>query len=174
LENLVAEIRGTPGGLSDNRVAGVESARGGRANNSPPSGSTLAPQSAKTNAELPATPSLAGGLASAVASAIANTPPKVAPTPPQREDAAHNASEVLTKSAEPPAGESSPAESVLAQFQRAVAEGGTTRAEAPPQRKSRREQLAQISEQPFVRRAIELFDVQPGQFRYAPPEGESN
>jgi hypothetical protein len=34
--------------------------------------------------------------------------------------------------------------------------------------------LAQIAEQPFVRRAIELFDVQPGQLRYTPPEGESN
>jgi hypothetical protein len=33
--------------------------------------------------------------------------------------------------------------------------------------------MAQIAEQPFVRRAMELFDVQPGQFRYAPPEGET-
>jgi DNA polymerase-3 subunit gamma/tau len=45
---------------------------------------------------------------------------------------------------------------------------------AAPQRKSRREQLAQIAEQPFVRRAIELFDVPAGQVRYTPSEGETN
>jgi DNA polymerase-3 subunit gamma/tau len=174
LASLVAELRGAPGEQSGNRVAGVDSARGGRATNSLPSGSTHAPDSTKNNAELPATSLLAGGLADAVASAIANAPPKVAPTPPQRVDAAHDANAYLTESDAQPAGESSPAESVLAQFQRAVAEGGTTRAEAPPPRKSRREQLAQVAEQPFVRRAMDLFDVQPGQFRYAPPEGETN
>ena len=46
--------------------------------------------------------------------------------------------------------------------------------ESAPVRPSRREQLAQIAEQPFVRRAMELFDVQSGQFRYTPPEGDAN
>ena len=46
-------------------------------------------------------------------------------------------------------------------------------AETPAPRKSRREQLAEVAEQPFVRRAMELFDVGPGQFRYMPPEGDS-
>jgi DNA polymerase-3 subunit gamma/tau len=41
-----------------------------------------------------------------------------------------------------------------------------------PARPSRREQLARISEQSFVKRAMELFDVPPGQFRYVPPEGQ--
>jgi hypothetical protein len=43
---------------------------------------------------------------------------------------------------------------------------------ARPQRTSRREQLAEVAEQPFVRRAMEVFDVPAGQFRYIPPEGD--
>jgi hypothetical protein len=44
---------------------------------------------------------------------------------------------------------------------------------ARPPRTSRREQLAEVAEQPFVRRAMEVFDVPAGQFRYTPPEGEN-
>ncbi len=43
---------------------------------------------------------------------------------------------------------------------------------ARPQRASRREQLAEVAEQPFVRRAMEVFDVPAGQFRYTPSGGE--
>jgi hypothetical protein len=45
---------------------------------------------------------------------------------------------------------------------------------ARPLRTSRREQLAEVSEQPFVRRAMEVFDVPAGQFRYTPPEADAN
>lgn len=65
-------------------------------------------------------------------------------------------------------------ESVLEQFKQAMANGGLPKAEAPPPRVSRREQLAQVAEQPIVRRAMELFDVAPDKMRYTPPEGESN
>jgi DNA polymerase-3 subunit gamma/tau len=41
-----------------------------------------------------------------------------------------------------------------------------------PARASRREQLAKISEHPLVRRAMELFDVPPGQFRYVAPDDQ--
>jgi DNA polymerase III subunit gamma/tau len=41
-----------------------------------------------------------------------------------------------------------------------------------PPRTSRREQLAEVAEQPFVRRAMEVFDVPAGQFRYTPPEAD--
>jgi DNA polymerase-3 subunit gamma/tau len=75
--------------------------------------------------------------------------------------------------AETAAASATAAQSVLAQWQRAVADGQSARPEAP-QRASRREQLAEIAEQPFVRRALDLFDVPAGQFRYTPPEGESN
>ena len=64
-------------------------------------------------------------------------------------------------------------ESVLAQFKQAMANGGLPKPEAPPPRVSRREQLAQVAEQPIVRRAMELFDVAPDRMRYTPPEGES-
>jgi hypothetical protein len=65
-------------------------------------------------------------------------------------------------------------ESVLAQFKQAMANGGQSKPAATPPRVSRREQLAQISEQPIVRRAMELFDVSPDKMRYTPPEGDSN
>jgi DNA polymerase-3 subunit gamma/tau len=64
-------------------------------------------------------------------------------------------------------------ESVLTQWQRVVAGGQSIRTEVPP-RTSRREQLAEIADRPFVRRALELFDVPAGQFRYTPPEGDGN
>jgi hypothetical protein len=32
--------------------------------------------------------------------------------------------------------------------------------------------LADVAERPIVRRAMELFDVPPGQFRYTPAEGQ--
>jgi DNA polymerase III subunit gamma/tau len=64
-----------------------------------------------------------------------------------------------------------PADSVLAQFQRAMASGVTPRPAAAP-RPSRREQAAQIAEQPFVKRAMELFDVSPDKVRYSPPGDE--
>lgn len=65
--------------------------------------------------------------------------------------------------------------SVLKQFQQAMANPPTdTEATARSARPSRRQQLAEIAEQPFVKRAMELFDVAPGQFRYTPPEGDAN
>ena len=61
--------------------------------------------------------------------------------------------------------------SVMAQWRRAL----TERNESPraPARPSPREQKAKVAELPFVRRAIELFEVPPGQFRYTPPDSES-
>jgi DNA polymerase-3 subunit gamma/tau len=84
---------------------------------------------------------------------------------------APSVNELLAETAESE-GDSPPSESFSAGFKRTIAQGGVVRPEPGPPRPSRREQLAQIAEQPFVRRAMELFDVQPGQFRYAPPEGE--
>ncbi len=71
-----------------------------------------------------------------------------------------------------PAEATAPADSVLAQWQRVVEESGQARPTSPPPRPSHREQLARIAEQPFVRRAIELFDVPPDKLRYTSPEGE--
>ncbi len=55
-----------------------------------------------------------------------------------------------------------------------MAAGGPAQTETTSPRTSRREQLAKVAEQPFVRRAMELFDVGPGQFRYTPPEGDGS
>jgi DNA polymerase III subunit gamma/tau len=91
----------------------------------------------------------------------------------RRDDAAHVAEVSISEAngdSEPPAER----ESVLAQFKQAMANGGLPKTEAAPPRVSRREQLAQVAEQPFVRRAMELFDVAPDKMRYSPPEGESN
>jgi hypothetical protein len=62
------------------------------------------------------------------------------------------------------------ADSVLAQWQRAMAENNNQSRPAGPARPSRREQLASVAEQPFVRRALELFDVPPEKLRYTPPD----
>jgi hypothetical protein len=64
-------------------------------------------------------------------------------------------------------------DSVLAQWRQAVADGLPTHTDSPP-RASRREQLAEVAERPFVRRALELFDIPAGQFRYTPPEADAN
>jgi len=70
------------------------------------------------------------------------------------------------------------ADSVLKQFQMAVeaAKSGSAEPQVDAPRVSRRqqtaEQLKEVSERPFVRRAIELFDVAPGQSRYSPPEND--
>ena len=64
--------------------------------------------------------------------------------------------------------------SVFDQFKQAMANGGLQKDDAPaPVRVSRREQLQQVAEQPFVQRAMDLFDVAPDRIRYSPPESES-
>jgi DNA polymerase-3 subunit gamma/tau len=72
-------------------------------------------------------------------------------------------------------GDNGSSESVLSQFQQALTDAAQAGAESVPRppRPSRREQLAEVAERPFVRRAMEIFDVPPGQFRYAPAEGET-
>jgi DNA polymerase-3 subunit gamma/tau len=186
LATVVAELRGATAGNTESRVADVERQR---AAGSPPPSAPRGPDTAKKNVEPPAAPSLAAGLASAVAAAAPNSarvapvpiqPPPEAPTTSgtangrtQLAELSSDVNELLDESADSPADESPPGVSVLAQFQRAMAEGVTTRTDAPQPRQSRRERLAQVAEQPFIRRAMELFDVHPGQLRYAPPESEA-
>ena len=191
LAAVIAELRGaTDERPAPSGMAGVESTRGARTmSTSQPSTAQSAPS--KKNADTSTAPSLANGLANAVASALAAAPAAVAPAPlqPTMTTATKDASEVATNTAGSPENvndllaestDSAPATSsagtsVLEQYQRAMSQGGLPRTESPPPpRTSRREQLAQVSEQPFVRRAMELFDVAPGQFRYSPPQGESN
>jgi hypothetical protein len=70
-----------------------------------------------------------------------------------------------------PVAEAPASDSVLAQFQRAMASGVAPRP-APPPRPSRREQTAKIAEQPFVKRAMDLFEASPDKMRYTPPDEE--
>jgi DNA polymerase-3 subunit gamma/tau len=65
-------------------------------------------------------------------------------------------------------------ESVLEMYKMAMAGGALPKTETAPPRVSRREQLAQIAEHPFVQRAMELFDVAPDKLRYSPPGGDAN
>ena len=98
----------------------------------------------------------------------------VVPTPPT------SATPVQPKSEPAPSmpenGDVVGGESVLEQFRNALA--GATQsptAESPqPPRMSLRQQKAEIEQQPFVRRAMELFDVAPGSLRYSPPENNAN
>ena len=102
------------------------------------------------------------------ATAKKNVEPHVAAQP------VHSASTVASQ-VEPqsPDGELSMEESVLERYQRAVEAAKSVAAE-PPQgpRVSRRQQAAEIGQRPFVRKAMELFEVAPGQFRFSPPDGE--
>ena len=177
LSALVAELRGMTGEQSDKRAGGVESARGVRAPNTvatdPPRTSTAA----KKNAE-PRVTSSAVDFAAGVATATQGPGAPIAThaTAEQlvpRSDAAHVAGN-STNPASGAAEDIQSNESVLAQWQRAMATGGQAKPAAAAPRMSRREQLAQIAEQPFVRSAMEVFDVAPGQLRYTPREGEMN
>jgi DNA polymerase-3 subunit gamma/tau len=92
----------------------------------------------------------------------------------RRNDPPHVASELPNKPAEATVETAAAeADSVLAQWQRAMADSNQSRPVSAPPRASRREQVAQIAEQPFVKRAMELFDVPPEKIRYTPPEGEA-
>jgi DNA polymerase III subunit gamma/tau len=75
-------------------------------------------------------------------------------------------------------GSAPPHDSVLKRFQQAIDAGPVAAPVAPAPRVSRRDQLIEqqreVSARPFVQKAIELFDVRPGQFRYSPPEADSN
>jgi DNA polymerase-3 subunit gamma/tau len=105
-----------------------------------------------------------------LADSIGNIPPLPARAPAAEAPASTAAANGATSEA---------AESVLKQYQMAVeaAKSGSVEPQAAAPRVSRRqqtaEQLKQVSERPFVERAIELFDVAPGQFRYTPPNDEN-
>ncbi len=203
LVSLIAEFRGAPNEQPENRSPGADRQRAPSAAPPVPTrASGPAKKNAEPPVMPTPTNGLADTVASASAASPSGfvtpppqsfaPPPKSAAgpkatsraTPPvakssadvasQPNDASQDANELLAESAAPLADKFPASESVLAQFQRAMAEGDTTQLNPPAPRKSRREQLAQIAEQPFVRRAMELFDVQPGQFRYSPPEDESN
>jgi DNA polymerase-3 subunit gamma/tau len=97
------------------------------------------------------------------------------PNMPPPETASPSASSAAPQTEESPiSGADVPTNSVLAQFKSALAGGIDAAAQQTtgPPRKSRREQQAEVEQRPFVRRAMELFDVPPGQLRYAPPEDE--
>jgi DNA polymerase-3 subunit gamma/tau len=61
-------------------------------------------------------------------------------------------------------------DSVVARYQRRMAEGGVERNSVTQPRLSRREQTNRAAEHPLVRRAMELFDAPPEKLRYTPPE----
>jgi len=68
-----------------------------------------------------------------------------------------------------------PSSSVLKQFQEAVnaapaAENDVPAAPRVSRRQQAAEQIKQVSARPFVKKALELFEVAPGQFRYSPPD----
>ena len=145
LASLVAELRGEQGG-----VVSVRPAEPAKKNIEPRPSAT----SVGTIPPLPKpTPRVEPVQAAAADKPVAETPST------HTNGAAHDA-----------------AESVLKQFQMAVEAAKSGGAEPPTAapRVSRRqqaaEQLQEVSERPFVQRALELFEIAPGQFRYLPPD----
>lgn len=96
------------------------------------------------------------------------------PTAEQRVDAPHQSAAPPVRENGSSAAVSEAEDSVLAQWQRALSANSQTPVSSAPPRPSRREQLAAAAELPFVRRAMELFDVPPNQLRYTPPEGDND
>jgi DNA polymerase-3 subunit gamma/tau len=176
LAALIAELRGTTG-ESPAKAAATESRTGGNLR----AGFQAQVDLKKNDESRSATP----GIVTSTPPRSTETPSPIATNQPanatsttseqmiRRDDAAHvtNVPTMEANSASEPPLER---ESVLAQFKQAMANGGLPKPEAAPPRASRREQLAQVAEQPIVRRAMELFDVTPDKMRYTPPEGESN
>jgi DNA polymerase-3 subunit gamma/tau len=148
LASLVAELRGSVGGAGTSRPI-------------------VASDAAKKNGESPRP-----ALAPVVAPPELPTVAAPAVSRAQRIDSAHSqgAGESVSDAQAREAGLAA-ADSVLAQWQRAVANGSVAPSDPPP-RTSRREQLAAIADHPMVRRAMELFDVPAGQFRYVPPDAD--
>jgi DNA polymerase III subunit gamma/tau len=72
-----------------------------------------------------------------------------------------------------PAPNSPTSDSVIAQWRRALTEQNESPPSSPP-RESLRDKKAKVADQPFVRQAMELFDVPSGQFRYTPPEADAS
>ncbi len=177
LATLIAELRGGSQGMPR-----VESASSGRTPSSSRPEYPSSPPTAKKNAEVALTSSASTSFASTFQQ---HDRTQVKPAEPvshreanqevaRRNDPPHAANNSQTESAGPPEfGAPVATDSVLAQFQRAMAEGATPRPTAAPPRPSRREQTAKAAEHPFVRRAIELFDVSPDKLRYTPPEGDT-
>jgi DNA polymerase-3 subunit gamma/tau len=93
--------------------------------------------------------------------------PRLEPTPPTSAATPTNGSTPAAP----------PADSVLKQFQEVLSTASPPpSAEPPAPRISRRQQLAEqskeISARPFVQKAMDIFEIAPGQFRYSPPESE--
>ncbi len=148
LAALVAELRGEPGSVAPRSA-----------------------EPAKKNAESRPLAASLGAIPPLPTRTLPTESPQSAPVvAPQTEE----------RVPEPPTNGAAPeaADSVLKQFQMAVeaAKSGSVEPQAAAPRVSRRqqtaEQLKEVSQRPFVERAIELFDVAPGQFRYSPPEGD--
>jgi DNA polymerase III subunit gamma/tau len=171
LAALIAELRGAsgaePAGSAD------------RPRTTSPPGTTSLPFSnaPKKNAEppglKPVTPELGNTFTAAGNGASATT--VVNETVSRRNDSPHDVAKPLSEPAVAPDVPASDSKSVLAQWQRAMArhEQAQSQPAGDQPRQSRREQLAAIAEQPFVRRAMELFNVEPDKLRYTPPEQET-
>jgi DNA polymerase III subunit gamma/tau len=170
LASLVAELRGQGGdGLSSN---------GAKKNAEPRPTLAAAVRADEARADVkPRTEPISSigkipPLASAGNGAGTSSPVVEQPTTTPAEIPAPAASE--PNATAPTNGASASEGSVLAQFRNALAgaaQPSVAETAATP-RLSRREQIAEVEKQPFVRRAMDLFDVPPGQLRYSPPEGE--
>jgi hypothetical protein len=107
-------------------------------------------------------------------------PPAAAKKNVEPRPAGGSTAPAVASEAPPPSatnGESTSEESVLKRYQMAMEAAASGPAEptpAPAPRVSRRQQVAEVGERPFVQKAMELFEVAPGQFRFSPPESDSN
>ncbi|MCI0334741.1 MAG: DNA polymerase III subunit gamma/tau [Planctomycetes bacterium] len=183
LAALIAELRGA---AESRPQVGIQRGLGAeqqRVSSSPRTDADPPPAPAKKNAEVASdlatsATSLVGALrqideSRTNSSTEPGAPREVAAPAARRNDPPHAPHPSPAEPAGEPDIAAPAADSVLAQFQRAMAEGVSPRPAAAPPRPSRREQTAKAAEHPFIRRAMELFDVSPDKLRYTPPEGDA-
>jgi len=184
LATLIAEMRGTDGTKPqpsvNQGVPGVERQRAPSpsllsGSQSPP----IAIERADAATASPVTTSLASAFqqhekTQTRSLAESGQPRETAQPVTIRSDPPHVAETISVDEPTAPENTTTAVDSVLAGYQRVMAEGVTPRPAATQSRPSRREQTAKIAEHPFVRRAMELFDASPDKLRYTPPEGDAN
>jgi DNA polymerase-3 subunit gamma/tau len=173
LATLVAELRGeggqTTGNVAQSRPAIPKQPQVvAQKNDGPPPGSLAA----SLEQQISAMGDSARGIPpQSPASQATGCQPLSTPSGDDSEELRPAADKRVDPTAAVGSGENLSTQSVLKQFQQAITSAPRSSGEkTPPARVSHRERMATLAEQPFVKRAMELFDVPPDKMRHLPPE----
>ena len=122
----------------------------------------------RDGAPLPAARGLAEAKPRAADNHSVAKPPSPVVTPPARAANAEPAPPAAPSSAADSSAQSGESPGMMERYNARLASPSPSVSNTPP-KKSRRQQLADVAQQPFVKRAMELFAVEPDKLRYNPP-----